>query len=263
MTRVAKHRHAVDTGYARGEETRARIVGAALKMFGERGFEAASTRDIATLAGVNAPALQYYFDNKEGLYLACAEHIVRRVRDHVGDALTAAEQALVEDKSDAELIDAYCTIQERQAHFMFTSDEASDWRLFMARLQTGEGPASGFQCLTDRISTQMTRVLASIVGRMLGRSPEDEETLVRTMMLGGQMHIFHFARRSMLAKLNWDTIDANRLALLKRVIRKHTTVLLRSMAKERDAAPAVHSLHTTPAGALRKRAKKKAVAARH
>jgi TetR/AcrR family transcriptional regulator, regulator of cefoperazone and chloramphenicol sensitivity len=256
MARVAKHRHAVDTGYARGEETRARIVTAALKMFGERGFEAASTRDIATIAGVNAPALQYYFDNKEGLYLACVEHIVKRVWDYLGDSLAAAERALAENKTDTEVIDAYCTIQEHQAHFMFTSDEASDWRLFMARLQTGEGPASGFKCLTDRVSSQMSRILSSIVGHMLGRPADDEETVVRSMMLGGQMHIFHFARRSVLAKLNWDTIDANRLALLKRVIRKHTSVLLRSMAKERDAAPAVHSLHT-------KRAKKKAIASRH
>jgi TetR/AcrR family transcriptional regulator, regulator of cefoperazone and chloramphenicol sensitivity len=256
MTRVAKHRHAVDTGYARGEETRARIVMAALRMFGERGFEAASTRDIATIAGVNAPALQYYFDNKEGLYLACVEHIVKRVRDYLGEALAAAERALADNRTDAELIEAYCAIQEQQAHFMFTSDEAADWRLFMARLQTGEGPASGFKCLTDRISSQMSRVLSSIVGRMLGRSPDDEETLVRTMMLGGQMHIFHFARRSMLAKLNWDTIDANRLALLKRVIRRHTSVLLRSMAKERDAESAVRPLPL-------KRAKKKAIAARH
>src|SRR6201994_488927 len=105
MARAVKHRYAVEGGYARGEETRARIVTAALRMFGERGFEAASTRDIATLAGVNAPALQYYFDNKEGLYLACVEHIVKRVWDYIGDALTAAERALAENESDAELID--------------------------------------------------------------------------------------------------------------------------------------------------------------
>jgi len=256
MARVAKHRHAVDTGYARGEEPRARIVTAALKMFGERGFEAASTRDIATFAGVNAPALQYYFDNKEGLYLACVEHIVKHVWEYLGDSVAAAERAVAENRSDAELIDAYCTIQERQAHFMFTSDEAANWRLFMARLQSGEGPEAGFKCLTDRVATQMSKVVSAIVGRMLGRPPGDEETLVRTMMLSGQMHIFHFARRTVLAKLNWDTIDANRLALLKRVMRENTSVLLRAMTKLRDATPTVHSMQPKPI-------KKKTLASRH
>jgi len=35
-----------------------------MRLFGEKGYEGASTRDIAAAAGVNAPALQYYFDNK-------------------------------------------------------------------------------------------------------------------------------------------------------------------------------------------------------
>jgi TetR/AcrR family transcriptional regulator, regulator of cefoperazone and chloramphenicol sensitivity len=256
MARIAKHRHAVDTGYARGEETRARIVIAALKMFGERGFEAASTRDIATSAGVNAPALQYYFDNKEGVYLACVEHIVKRVWEYLSDVTEAAERAVAENKSDAELIDAYCNFQEAQAHFMFTSEEAADWRLFMARLQTGEGPAAGIQCINQQVSSRITKVLSTIVGRMLGRPPDDEETLVRTMMLNGQMHVFHFARKSVLAKLNWDTIDANRLALLKRAIRDNVNALLRSMAKARDSGSTAHSMQPKPGVP---RARKKAV----
>jgi hypothetical protein len=93
---------------------------------------------------------------------------------------------------------------------------------------------------------------------MLGRPPDDEETGIRTMMLSGQMHVFHFARKSVLAKLNWDTIDANRLALLKRVIRDHIGTLLRSMAKTRDAAANVHAMHNKRAAA---RSKRKAVAA--
>jgi len=38
-------------GYARGEETRARIVTTALRVFGEEGFNKASTRQIAADAG--------------------------------------------------------------------------------------------------------------------------------------------------------------------------------------------------------------------
>jgi TetR/AcrR family transcriptional regulator, regulator of cefoperazone and chloramphenicol sensitivity len=260
MVRAVKHRHAVDTGYARGEETRARIVNAALRMFGERGFEAASTRDIATSAGVNAPALQYYFDNKEGVYLACVEHIVKRVWEYLSDVVAAAERAVAENRSDAELIDAFCTIQEQQAHLMFTSEEAGDWRLFMARLQSGEGPSAGFQCINQQVSSRMSKVLSSIVGRMLGRPPDDEETLIRSMMLSGQMHVFHFARKSVLTKLNWDTIDANRLALLKRVIREHTGALLRAMMKARDSGATVHSM---PAKGSASRTRKKVAVGRH
>jgi AcrR family transcriptional regulator len=243
MARVAKHRHAAEGGYARGEETRARIVAAALKIFGDRGFDAASTRDIATSAGVNAPALQYYFDNKEGVYLACVEYIVKRVWDYVSDVAADADRALAENANDAELIEAFCAVQTQLAQCMFTLQDADDWRLFMARLQTGEGPPAGFQFIYQQVSGRMTKVLAGIVGRLLGRPADDEETLIRTMIVSGQSHVFQVARRSLLTKLNWDRIDEHRLDLLKQIISEHTRVLLRAMAEARDVDRTVHGLH--------------------
>src|SRR5256885_1983003 len=105
MTRIAKHRHVLEGGYQRGEETRARIIAAALKLFGERGFSVASTREIATFAGVNAPALQYYFDSKEGLYLACVEHIVKRVWQYMSESVAEAERQLAQGAPDADLVE--------------------------------------------------------------------------------------------------------------------------------------------------------------
>src|SRR5215468_8895598 len=124
MAQVVKHRRPAETGYARGEETRARIVLTALRLFGEQGFDGASTRDIAAAAGVNAPALQYYFDSKEGLYVACVEHIVERVWEHLGDVVAQAERVLQSNGDDEQLIEAFCAIQACTAEFMFTSREA-------------------------------------------------------------------------------------------------------------------------------------------
>jgi AcrR family transcriptional regulator len=238
MAVVARHRHSVEGGYARGEETRARIVNAALKLFGQRGFDGSSTRDIATAAGVNAPALQYYFDNKEGVFIACIEHIVKRIWEYMSPVVERAEQAVAREAEDEELIAAFCDIQVQLVEFMFTANEAEDWRLFMARLQSGEGPASGFKIVYQSVSSRMIKVTSTIVGRMVGRPPDDEETLVRTMSLSGQMMVFQHARRSVMNKLNWDEVDAGRLALLQKVIREHTGWLLRSMTIARsDAHP--------------------------
>lgn len=232
MTRT-RHRHS-ESGYARGEETRTRIVLAGLKLFGEKGFDGASTRDIATAAGVNAPALQYYFDGKEGLYLACVEHIAARVWEYVGDVVARAEHALQSKADDETLIEAFCAIQARVAEFMFTSQEASDWRLFMARQQSGGGPPAGFQLFFQRVNRRMRAVTAGIVGRLVGLPATDDETQIRTMALHGQLTTFQVIRRSALAALNWDTVDAPRLELLQRIIREHTTILLRSMMATRN-----------------------------
>ena len=52
------------------EHPRQKLVLAALKLFAEKGFEGASTRDIADAAGANISAIRYYFGDKAGLYRA-------------------------------------------------------------------------------------------------------------------------------------------------------------------------------------------------
>jgi len=54
----------------KSEETRARILNAALAVFRERGFERATMREIADAAEVATGAAYYYFDSKDALVMA-------------------------------------------------------------------------------------------------------------------------------------------------------------------------------------------------
>jgi AcrR family transcriptional regulator len=54
----------------KSEETRKRILAAALSVFRERGFHAATMREIAAAAGVAVGAAYYYFDSKDALVMA-------------------------------------------------------------------------------------------------------------------------------------------------------------------------------------------------
>src|SRR6059058_6524466 len=62
---------------AKAEETRERILDAALSLFRERGFDETTMRDIAAEAGVATGAAYYYFRSKEelvmGFYMRTAE----------------------------------------------------------------------------------------------------------------------------------------------------------------------------------------------
>ena len=51
------------------DDSRKRLLDAALRLFTEKGYAAASVNEIVTAAGVTKPMLYYYFKNKEGIYL--------------------------------------------------------------------------------------------------------------------------------------------------------------------------------------------------
>src|SRR5260370_11343639 len=79
---------------ARGEDTRRRILDAALEVFAAEGYEGASTRRLAERAGVNLPAIPYYFGSKEGLYRAVIGRIIRDTEAHMAPLAARVEAAL-------------------------------------------------------------------------------------------------------------------------------------------------------------------------
>jgi AcrR family transcriptional regulator len=59
----------------KGENTRQQILSAALNLFRERGFDAATMRDIAEAAGMSLGASYYYFPSKESIVSAYYDYV--------------------------------------------------------------------------------------------------------------------------------------------------------------------------------------------
>ncbi len=240
MNDVKKLRRPPEGGYARGDETRRRIIEAAVELFGENGFEGASTRDIAARAGVNAPALQYYFENKEGVYRACVEMLADDAWASFGPVIEHAHEVLRGDADTETLIDAFMRIQETIADSAFAKAAKPGRRLFFAREQAGYEPESATQILVCRIRKPLNDASAALVARITGRAADDPVTLIRMFSLHGQLVIFHVAHRTTLTLLGWETFDAEKAEQIKATIREQTRTLLETWSREREteSAPA-------------------------
>jgi TetR/AcrR family transcriptional regulator, regulator of cefoperazone and chloramphenicol sensitivity len=223
-------RRKAESGYARGEETRARIIQTAMALFGERGFDGVSTRDIAAQAGVPAPSLQYYFENKEGLYAACIADIQASAMNAVGPALDTVEGLLHAKASDDKIIDAYCAILDGLADFLFASPDAASRALFIARrimpikstlVDTSKGPGS-------RVHDCCARIIAYLSDGSVG----EEECRLIAVSINGQLLTFHFAREHLKLLLGTNEITPERLQTIKQIVRRQTTLLLKSCKRK-------------------------------
>jgi AcrR family transcriptional regulator len=78
---------AADKGGEPSGSTKVRILAAAQEVFASKGFDGASTREIAARAGVNISSLHYHWDSKETLYRAIFERIYQQLGDILAEVI--------------------------------------------------------------------------------------------------------------------------------------------------------------------------------
>jgi AcrR family transcriptional regulator len=83
--------------YAKGLAKREAILNVALAHFAETGYDRASVREIARLAGLTQAGLLHHFSTKEDLFLA----VLRRRDDRLGDPATAKHSRPLDRLMDA------------------------------------------------------------------------------------------------------------------------------------------------------------------
>ena len=75
------------------DATREKILDAALQSFSTQGFDASSTRQIESLAGVKRGLITYHFGSKQQLWEATADRLMRVVGGELQDALEGMANA--------------------------------------------------------------------------------------------------------------------------------------------------------------------------
>ncbi len=221
--RLQPRRRPKKGGYARGDETRAQIIDTALKIFGEHGYNQASTRDIAAEAGVNPPALQYYFDGKEGLHRACAQFIIDRASITLTPAL---EQAALVIKS-GRIAGAAAAMESLLDALTDSLAEpgSESWSRFIHRSKS-DGAGPGIDLIHDKLSLPIIHAVMGLLALLTGTNRSDDETRLRTLLILSQVHAVHSGRENMVRTMRWRALDADKIALIKRLIREHTRAVL-------------------------------------
>ena len=78
----------------RGQRTRAKLLDAAERVFGEQGFERASIVEITRTAGVAQGTFYVYFESKHSVYAQLVDTLGRTLRQRLAEAVTGLESRM-------------------------------------------------------------------------------------------------------------------------------------------------------------------------
>jgi len=131
---------------------RERILAAALRVFADRGFDGARTREIAERAGANLGLLAYYFDGKEALWRAAVDRAFGELAQELADS-TAPQPGDDERRVIERLLRRFVAFVARRPEFM--------------RLMNDEGKRDGprLRWLADRHVGPMSNALRERIER--------------------------------------------------------------------------------------------------
>lgn len=216
-------------------DAKARLIEAGIDVFGQHGFEGASTRRLAGEAGVNIAAIPYYFGSKEGLYKAVAESIVQRVRERLAPEIAAAA-ALVEreDASKDELIGGLQRLLTAMASTVIGSPEAKRWARIV--LQEQIKPGQGFEILFEGFFKHMLGTCGAMLARLTRLPAGSEELVFLAQAILGQVLIFRIGETALLRRLGSEQLSPEQVARLARLIALNVEAIVRNailMAEER------------------------------
>ncbi|RJF78931.1 CerR family C-terminal domain-containing protein [Rhodopseudomonas palustris] len=194
------------------EATRARMIEAAIGVFGSVGFDGATTRQLAERAGVNQAAIPYHFGGKRELYLAAAEAIADHMHGRIEPLIAELRQAGTGPIAN---IDA---VVMRFFKFIAGDEQPEAWTMFFGRCERDADDA--FRLIYDRSVARFQAALVAAIATATGRSPEDEDLKLRVAIVLGTISNFRTLRRVMLTSLGWDSLDAERQRTVEIAVRR-------------------------------------------
>jgi len=170
---------------------RARLLEAAGQVFAEQGFEAATGKEIAERAGVNAAGVNYHFGSLEGL---CAA------------VLAAARDRLVTSEAFAEIAARPEPPEEKLRALIRLVVGAirtgrSGWALrLLGREVTAPSPV-GLGLLISTVRPRV-RLLRSLVGQIIDRPEDDPEVALACISIVAPLQLLLIADRKIIHGLH-------------------------------------------------------------
>ncbi|MBI4516265.1 MAG: TetR/AcrR family transcriptional regulator [Deltaproteobacteria bacterium] len=199
--------------------TKARILAAAEAVFAAKGFDGASTREIAAQAGVNISSLHYHWESKETLYFAVFQNIYDRIVELLRTSIPVRPDAARGGRPVVETI--------MGGLFDFFADNPNVPKLMVRRLL--ENDAAEVEIERD-ILLPAWKVFAGWITELSGRKLKDADSQLFMLTIHSVLLVFLLDSRQYVSLLGGSV----RAPEWRRRVRSHVINLVKRLVTARD-----------------------------
>ena len=216
-----------------GEPARRALLLAGATVFGEKGLDGASTREIAALARQNLASIAYYFGSKEGLYLA----IARAIGEELAGRLTPLVGLMDTRGPRMEAVQALALLKRLMAtmvQVMMTS-ELPAVSQFIVREQQKPGPA--FELIYEGGMRRVNETVTHLVAVIFDLPTESLAAKLHAHALIGQVLGFRVAHAALLHRTGWSAVGPREAQQITEIVLNNLDLMAAGHAHRSVPAP--------------------------
>jgi AcrR family transcriptional regulator len=212
------------------DQTRKALVLSALQLFGTKGFEGTSTREIAASAKANIGSIAYHFGGKDGLRMAAADYIVETMEQVARPVLGAIDQSLATGMTPEMAEKQIIAVVEGMVGFIVARPEAGEIVQFVLRELASPTPALDriYSGLFEPIHKRLCRIWEQATGE----PAESDRTKLTTFTLVGQVIYFRIGRLAVVRRMGWTEIGQGEAAQIIETVKNNVEAIISSRRKE-------------------------------
>ena len=185
------------------QETRRRLLAAAGEVFADRGFHAATIKEITDRAGASLASVNYHFSDKAELYAA----VLRRVADDAAVVVPPDDHLSGADAATRlrQFIGYFCRALMGRAR--------APWEQVLMARELAE-PTEALDPVHDRVMRPLSRTLSGLIAELLDVPPAHEAVGLAAASVLGQC-LYYMKQCAVIGRLHpqlGDRPDADRLA---------------------------------------------------
>jgi AcrR family transcriptional regulator len=177
--RKSRRRPGVSAG---ADPTRDKLLEAAGHVFADRGYDAATVREICRRAGANVAAVNYHFRDKQGLY-------TQLLLQMAGAAQIETMRATLDQHAPPEEI--LRRVIKARLHGL-GADQMPDWHFRIVAREFAH-PTPAMSRMIDKVSRPLYQRLLGLIGQIIHLPADDEKTRLCTHSVMGQIFLYALA----------------------------------------------------------------------
>jgi AcrR family transcriptional regulator len=167
---------------ATSDPTRDKLLDVAGRIFADRGYRAATIRQICVAAGANIAAVNYHFGDKLGLYAEVVRQSMQAAE--IENVRNALDQSAPPD----EILRAVIRARLRS----IGRGDLPDWHFKILAHELAQ-PTPALQQLVNKVGRPLFPRLLELIGRMIDLPASNEKTRLCTISVMGQIVVYVFA----------------------------------------------------------------------